>query len=476
MLTILLNWIYMGLIIFIMGYAILQLFGRMFGSGYQGGIFHVMFVGIMITTCYAQVFSLFAGVRMAANILLILFCFGFAAFFRKANMKAALGWKAGLIADIAPQSSRKRGIMVAVLIVVTLIFALAAAGPAKLIDTDWYHAQTIRWIEEFGSVKGIANLFPSLGFNSSQHYFDALFSMKFLLGQSLKGSGGFFALLLFLHGFFRLLKCKRGGSHIADAMAVAEIVYVIIITSFFTDPYTDTLPNCLTFFIVTEWIAMLAKEEKEIFPYALLCILAVFAAVVKTSAVLVALLVIYPAVLLIQRREWKHIAGYLLTGITVAVPFFLTNIRTSGYLVYLASAIDWFDVWWKSDIGIMKAAAGSMIHGVRGVWKPVEEVMNVGLRWIPDWFGSESLSHQILYIAVGGMVAFDLLMVIRDILKPRKPDWPMLLVRVVIVGNLVYWLFTIPQVKYGWACLLAPLALNLKIQFVPRSKHFSSRL
>ncbi len=474
MLTLLLNWIYMGMVIFITGYAGLKLICRMFGAARQYSFFHVMFIGIMLTTCYAQVFSLFTGVGAAANMVLILFCLGFAVVCRKDIRQMLSDWKTDMIAHDAIRG-KKAGLFAAALIMVAAVFALAAAGPAKLIDTDWYHAQTIRWIEEYGSVKGIANLFPSLGFNSSQHYFDALFSMQFIFGQSLKGSGGFFALLLFLHGFFRLLKYKRPGSHIADAMAVAEIVYVIIITSFFTDPYTDTLPNCLTFFIFTEWIAMLEKEEKAVFPYALLCILAVFAAVVKTSAVLVALLVVYPAGRLIQKRAWKPIIGYLLTGIAVAVPFFLTNIRTSGYLVYLASAIDWFDVWWKSDIEIMKAAAGSMIHGVRGVWKPAEEVMNVGLRWVPDWFAGESASHKILYVAVGGILIYDVFMVIKDILTRRKLDWPMMLVRVVIFANLVYWLLTIPQVKYGWACLLAPLVI-VPVFYLQREKGFWLKL
>jgi len=33
-------------------------------------------------------------------------------------------------------------------------------------DTDLYHAQTVRWINEYGTVKGLGNLHSRLGFNS----------------------------------------------------------------------------------------------------------------------------------------------------------------------------------------------------------------------------------------------------------------------------------------------------------------------
>lgn len=453
MLTILINWTYIGGITLIVGSACMQALTKAFRSDYRYGIFHMVFAGIMVTTCYAQIFSLFTGVGLLANVILLLFCLCYL-IMGKGSIRQVFS---GFGSDGTPVIRTRIGILVAVIAVIC--FALASSGPAKLIDTDWYHAQTIRWIEEYGCVKGIANLFTSLGFNSSQHYFDALFSMKFLFGQSMKGTGGFFGLLLFLHGWSRLVKVRKSGGHIADAMAVAEIVYVIIITAFFTDPYTDTLPNCLSFFILTEWIALLEEKEADVFPYAYLCILAVFATVVKTSAVIMILLVIQPAVILIKHKEWKKIIGYLVIGIAVAVPFFLTNIRTSGYLVYLASGVDLFDVPWKIDVEILKHSVDSMIHDARGVNKTMEEVMNAGLTWIPDWFRNDSLSHQILYLAILAVMVFDWTMIIINLVKRQKQDGKMLLVRGVVYLSLIYWLMTIPQVKYCWAYLLAPLAL-----------------
>ena len=41
------------------------------------------------------------------------------------------------------------------------------AGPFRMDDTDSYHIQMVKWIQEYGSVPGIANLHLTIWFNSS---------------------------------------------------------------------------------------------------------------------------------------------------------------------------------------------------------------------------------------------------------------------------------------------------------------------
>lgn len=474
MLTVLLNWIYIMITTYITGNACLRLLNRLFrGKDIQRkeSPFYDLFAGIMCTTCYAQVLSLFTGVGIAANLLLLGFCVIYAAVFgKKMFAELAAYKKMQQKIYLGKAESNKPGGFVArlevliprllpVLVIGSLIvYALCSSGAPKLIDTDWYHAQTIRWIEEYGCVTGVANLFYSLGFNSAQHYFDALYSMKDLLGQSMHATGGYFGWLLLLHGLFRLAGFKKHKRHIGDSLALAEVVYSIIVTAFFADPYTDTLPNCLVFFILTEWFVLIEEEEEDIFPYAFLCIFGVFATVVKTSVAMVVLLVIQPAIWLIKKKEWKKIAGYLVTGILVAVPFFITNVKTTGYLVYLASFADLFDVPWKIDIEVLKYSVDSMVHAARAIDMPMEEALQ-GLSWVKVWFRNDSVSHKLLYLAIFGLLLFDVAGLISRLLKKEKPELPMLLPRAIVLIGLVYWFFTIPQVKYCWVFLLFPLAV-----------------
>ena len=69
--------------------------------------------------------------------------------------------------------------------IVWAIILLINAGPTMMDDTESYHIQSIKWIQEYGSVPGLVNLHERFGFNSSWFSSVALFSF------SSKTTGGF---------------------------------------------------------------------------------------------------------------------------------------------------------------------------------------------------------------------------------------------------------------------------------------------
>lgn len=475
MLSALAGWIYMGVIIFAMGCAFLQLFDFLTEkvSDYRKDslslpVGYIGYCGILVTTVYAQVFSLFTKVAGIANIILVFLSVFYIIinnkyYFKAVNRIKDIFWK------------KEKGIQWSgfLVIAVIVLFAACSAGPAKLIDTDWYHAQTIRWIEEYGCVRGVANLFYALGFNNAQHYFDALFSMKWLFHQSLRISGGFFGLLVFLHGFMRVKEWKQHRSHIADGIGLWEIAYSIIITAFYADPYVDTLPNGLVLFVFAEWFAWLENRDENCEFYdtngsprgsfikwtAFLCILSVFAVVTKTSVAPVILLTACPAAILIHNKRIKEILLYIAFGIAILTPFFITNVITSGYPVYLLSALDFFDVPWKIDSSVLQYSVDNMVAFARMPALPVEEALNMGLRWIPEWFARESVSHRLLYTGVFIFAVYDIVMLAVNLIHKKYDSFWWVWPRLCVYLGLLYWFFTIPQVKYCWAFLILPLAV-----------------
>ncbi len=460
MISILINWLYMGILVCIMGTALMQGYlyimkkinNEIEHAGYNIG--HVFLTGILGTTLYAQIFSLFYRVNLEANILLIVILTCYVIWQKKylaQCIKNALQQLAFL--------GKGKWIVWVMIAVAAIAFALSSAGPAKLIDTDWYHAQTIRWIEEYGCVKGVANLFYALGFNNAQHYFDALFSMECFLGQSLRGSGGFFGLIIFIHGLLRVCKWKQHERHIADMLAVWEVVYSIIVTAFFADPYVDTLPNILVLFILTEWFALLEEKSEDTIWYGFYCILAVFAVVCKTSVAMIVLLTGYPVYLFIRQKKAVQIPFYLAIGFLTALPWLITNVITTGYPVYLFSALDPFDVLWKIDPSVLQYSVDNMVAFARMPSVPMEEALNCGLAWVSDWWIRESISHQVLYVAIALFVAYDLVYTVAACIRRKNVDYAMFLPRLCVYAGLVYWFFTIPQVKYCWAFLIAPIAI-----------------
>lgn len=459
MLSIMGSWLYMGCMVYICGCFLMQIYGKLVRKEENSTFFSVMFSGILLTTFYAQLFSVFYKVALVANLVLILFAVCYGCLQRK-YIKARFLYVCRQFMNL----SKLNKIVIPVLLTAAfIVFSLCSAGPAKLIDTDWYHAQTIRWIEEYGCVKGVANLFFELGFNNAQHYFDALFSMKGFVGQSLRNSGGFFGLLIFVHGVLKLLPYKKKPVHISSALALWEVVYSIIITAFYADPYTDTLPNIIILFILTEWFSMLENKEKNIEKMGFYCLLGVFATVAKTSAAVIILLSIHPIILLIKEKRSKEILRYFVMGIVVAFPYLLTNIITTGYPVSLLPAFG-LPVCWRVDKEVIQYSVDNMIQFARVPQGTMEEILHNGLRWIPGWFMRESISHKILYIGILFLVLYDCLHVCRQLIEYLKKrdanlDFDMLLPRFCVYLGLIYWMFTLPQVKYCWAYLILPVAV-----------------
>lgn len=479
MLSILLCWIYMGSIVCIMGIVVFHGFQLVTkkinaeGKNRLPSFSYVLFLGVMGCTLYAQLWGIFGGIAFEASIGLLIMVFLYIVFFPRYILKLIKYWRNDQYAFL-PENWTKRGnkkgtenrIIVGLIIIAGISYALVSAGPAKLIDTPWYHAQNIRWLEEYGAVKGLGNLFPSLAYNNSQHYFDALFSMKWLWGQSLRNSGGFFGLILFIHGILRIAKWNTHKSHIADMIGIWEITYSIIVTAFYTDPYVDTLPNALVLVIFTEWIGRLEENTEGMGAMILDCLLCIFAAVCKLSVVMVVFLALHPLIILLRQKRMKEIIVYLIMGISVALPFLITNIITSGYLIYPLASLDLFPVYWKMDKEILKYTVDSMVAFARMPAATMEEALNAGISWIPIWFQNESVSHKLLYIVILMVTVYDIHRIIKQVICDKEKnrgkiqkELPMIWVRICIYLGLLYWFFSIPQVKYCWAFLILPLAI-----------------
>ncbi len=459
MLSLLFIWIYMTVFAFVLGLALTQVYQLVFNAltdkkdRMNLPLTAVLVSGLLGMTLYAQIFSLFYRVNWEANLLLLL-CLGIYAWTNRIDIKERVAeWKK----KVFPPSENRylNCFFVGALILAVIVFAFASSGEVKMIDTDWYHAQTIRWIEEFGSVKGIGNLFPSLGHNNAQHYLDALFSLPWVFGQSMRSTGGYFGILIFFDGWRRLLGRNKG---VVGFLALWEITYSIIVTAFFTKPYVDTLPNVLILFVLTEWVALVIEDQLDIRESGFYSLLCVFAIVCKTSVAPMVLLALYPLIRIIKEKRYRLIVFYLLSGLLIALPWLITNVITTGYVFFLLPALDLFEVGWKMDGAIMEHMVDSMIAFARNREVTIEEALSSKIGWIPGWFRAESISHQILYLYILIVIAVDAVMVFFGIIKEKICDFRLLLPRMCVYIGLIYWFITIPQVRYCWSLLIFPVA------------------
>lgn len=443
MVSVILNWIYIIITTFIVGCGVLRFLTRHFAYQVKNADAYLM-CGLVCVTVYAQFFSLFAGVGLLANVLLLLVCLlifwreraGFAGMLSRCLVKWRDGDKRRLCF---------RGILVFGLF---LLFAYGTSRGMIHYDTSLYHAQSIRWIEEYGVVKGLGNLHGRLAYNSSSFALSALYSMAFLGGTSLHCCAGFLAFVL-------SVVCLEIGSALREgwlrASTFARVMCVYYLVNIFDEmisPASDYFMVLLAFYIVIRFLDLCEEGERTILPYGLLCVLCVFLMTVKLSGALILLLTIYPAVLLLREKRWKETGVYLSLGILTALPFFIRNVVISGWLVYPFTQIDLFDVVWKIPKGLADYDAKEIQVYGRGYTDVLQFDLPVR-EWMPGWFRTLAGSDKLLTLAAAVSVLALLVYAAGMVFGWWKRRWGLLLVQGTVAASFVFWLCTSPLIRYG---------------------------
>lgn len=443
MIMTLLNWLYIGITSFLMGYAVLSLFTRLFPYKISYKISYFL-AGIATVTVYAQVYSLFAGVAMMANVLLCVICLLIAIAYRKGLCI--------LLSDWVNDAKKEKGKWM-VCGVIILLFLFGTSRGYMHFDTGLYHAQSIRWIEEYGVVPGLGNLHIRFAYNSACFALNALYSMKWLIGQSLHTTAGFLCCLsaLLTVDLYKIITEKR--ILLSDFCRLALVYYASSIFKEMVSPASDYFAQLLIFDIIILWISVDEKKEKQESvpqPYSLCCLLLVFALSIKFSIGLLLLLVIKPAVLLIKKKDIRQIISCLLTGILIIAPFMIRNYFISGWLVYPSTFPDLFHPDWK----VSKGQALSDAHEIAAYGKGLNDVAKWDTPfkdWIGIWFNQLETIEKMWILVSALALLTGLIYIVFNILSAHKTDSNFTLIYFVMSISTVFWFLQAPLIRYGYA-------------------------
>lgn len=453
MISVIVIWLYMIVTTFLLGYGILT--GVTYLCPYRIKKWSSYLIcGLAGATVYAQFFSIFAPVGLGANLLLSGMCLVIAYFCR----------------DKLYEEFREliHGLAKGKVFLILFLFLLYAYGTSRGIihyDTGLYHAQSIRWIEEYGVVKGLGNLHCRLAYNSASFALSALYSMAFVAGQSYHCAAGFFALILASVCLELIDIFKRKYIKPSDFARVMGIYYLVNIFDEMISPASDYFMVLTAFYIIIRFMDLLEAEEAEVCPYAMLCVLGVFLMTLKLSAALIILLVVKPAVMLIKDKRWKEIALYISMGVLVAAPFLIRNVLLSGWLVYPFTSIDFFAPDWKIPKGIAAYDAKEIQVWGRG-YSDVTAYDTPIWKWLPTWFAGISgmdklfipaafVSVIVFIIRIAGIFVTRIVRNTEYVYTKKEVDcsrsnvWDKLLVEGVVSLSFIFWLVTSPLIRYG---------------------------
>ena len=413
MIMILIEWAYIAALSFLTGFACLALFRKKGGCRIHSAVTYMM-AGLLVLNVYAEYFSLFAGVGFWANLIAVfaaviggmLLRRDLADFFRISKTQACQKKPERSDEENSNSLWHKKNKAVWLLYAgLTLLFAYGSSGGYMHYDTGLYHAQSIRWIEEYGVVPGLANLHSRFGYNSASFALSAFFSETWLIGRPMHCVAGFFALLCACKCAAGLMAFwKRKKVRISDFLSIGGIFYLIAVFREMVSPASDYFAMLVLFWVIMTWVELWEQEkdcpigEKQTVPYALLSLYLVYAATVKLSTAVILLLVLYPAVLLLRQKKWLQIAGYIALGLLIAFPYLARNVLISGWLFYPFTFLDWFPVDWK----ISKGYADSDAKEIQAYAREIYDVYQLDQplkQWLQNWFAAQDGFDKLLVLA-----------------------------------------------------------------------------
>lgn len=447
MIVTVLSWIWIGVASFVSGFGVLEgLFRGKEGKKYSLEMY--ILAGLCVLTVYAQTFSLFYKVELVATVILAVACLG--------TIVCLRGKLVNYVTDVCKKIRLYKVAIVA--LIVGCVVILAAQTPIHY-DTDLYHAQSIRWIEEYGIVKGLGNLYNRLAYNSAFFSLQALFSLRFALGRSLHSVNGFFVAIMLCYSILTLKVIKEKRLVVSDLFKLGLIFYMssASVQWVISSPGSDILALGMVLYLGAKWSEYREQNQNDIMNYGVLCLLAVWACTIKLSAAMLVLLAIYPAVELIRKKAWKQIALFVGAGIVILLPFLIRNIFISGYLIYPYATIDIFDVDWKMAESVVRDDQLEIAAWGRGMTsrEMYEAPASV---WLPVWFANLSVGYRILVgvnvLCTVCAVIYQLMKTIRCVKCGKRIDLQELSLYITSLTNLLFWFVSSPLMRYGEVYLL----------------------
>lgn len=340
-----------------------------------------------------------------------------------------------------------------------LLFLLLSSGPIIMDDTGSYHIQSIKWIQQYGTVPGLANLHERYGFNSSWFSFVALFtpgSSKYNYFSALNGMLSTWMTVHFICVIVRRPHEKDAATDNRRRLAALSILIIAFVAwpllrgnatnsnyDFVSTMVLIILADLLLLNgtngfaqseIATEWVlwpVFLVSVRLTNFPLLLLCI---------------------PALIRTFRISKRWTTSLVLTASVMIASLAIRNVLLSGYIAYPFYHLDLFNVDWKADIEPARQIAHFIkyYNRIHNEFVPISQTARLtGLNWMPYWlYYLEWYDKLILALAISGYAVF----FIRHF--RQKQTRPIFFFAVVMLLQLAVWMMVAPDPRFAYGALL----------------------
>lgn len=225
--------------------------------------------------------------------------------------------------------------------------AMSSTVPS-IFDNESYYIQTIKWLNEFGLVKGLGNLHIFFAQTSSWHILQASFTFPFL-ETGFNDLNGYLLVIFSMFCFQKLQEFRqtKKGYDLYIGTVLISLPFFI----FFLNAPSPDLPV----FLISQLLFYLFIKNYKAFDssqFRIILLLAIFLFVIKITTCVLLLL---PIILLLKHYKVlkSKLVKPLLVSVLVAILFLVKNVVLTGYLLYPLEILDVVNVDWKVPVELV---------------------------------------------------------------------------------------------------------------------------
>ncbi len=418
------------------------LFYNIISNKEQRPIIFYAISGLILLTIFTQIIVLFFPIGLYTKLIFAFFLL----------LSVMIKWSAfrGFYKRIYSEFDSLNRLSTILFLLSWIIILLINAGPTIMDDTESYHIQSIKWIQEYGSVPGLVNLHERFGFNSSWFSSVAFFSfspettggftvLNSVLSmwlcywsiskcdqfQKVKNQSATLAILTILIGCLLIWPLIRGNAATTNYDFITTVIVLILFTDIFFSTGKEISPSI-------EWIiwpTYLLTVRIINFPLLLLSVIAI--------------------IIFIKQKRVKIILP-IVYCLLLNIPFIIRNIIISGYPFYPATYFDLTNVDWKPDPQMTERLLEYIkyFNRVSTTYLDIEQTKALGSAWMLDWFKHLFPFDKALLIS--GLVGI-FLTIAKSFIKKNKNA--ILLMAITLVW-LICWFLISPDPRFVHGVLL----------------------
>jgi len=270
--------------------------------------------------------------------------------------------------------SKKDTILIAL---ISFIILLASSYYPYILDHFGYYLPTIKWLTEYGLVKGISNLDLTLGQMSVWHIFQAGFSNfsdPFLRIN---------AILLIVYTMY-----------IIEKKSWIQLCFIPILLLFSQSPSPD-LPVIIFAMVILKEILSGNKNTSLLIGFS------VFVFAIKPTMIWLPILSFLYSIFIVK-SNFKS----LIFGSSILILFFIKNIWTFGYPIFPVSIGD-FGISWKPNPEVLKISSQYAILKTYDMQYSYQEIQQFSsIDYIKNWLFLNGIKSKINILFILSLLFF----------------------------------------------------------------------